>query len=70
LVERTFLRSWRSWPFSVARDLGRCLRTRAEVKPGQVVKKPASMAAVQVLVAGLKHARYRYVTKSRSVLIW
>ena len=57
LVERTFFRSCRKWPFAVARDLSKCLRTRLEVSPGQVVKKPASMAVVQVLMTGLKQAR-------------
>ena len=38
LVERTFWRSWRRWPLEVAIALGRCLRTREELRPIQVVK--------------------------------
>ena len=37
-VDRKFWRSWRRWPLAVAIALGRCLRTRAKVRPGQVVK--------------------------------
>ena len=37
-------------------DLGRYLRTKAEVRPVQVVKEPASMAFVQVEKMGLKQA--------------
>ena len=44
----------------MARLLGKCLRTRAEVNPGHVVKKPEVMAAVQVDTTGLKADRWRY----------
>ena len=44
----------------VARLLGKCLRTRAEVRPGHVVKKPEVMAEVQVNTKGLKADRWRY----------
>ena len=44
----------------MARLLGKCLRTRAEVIPGHVVKKPAVMAVVQVDTTGLKAAQLRY----------
>ena len=54
LVDRTFFRSWRRCPFAVARILGKCLRTIAEVRPGHVVKKPEVMAAVQVNTTGLE----------------
>ena len=46
-------------PFTVARDLGRCLRTSSDVRPGQVAKNPASMALVQVCTTGLKAHRWR-----------
>ena len=64
LVERTFCRSWPRRPFAVARLLGKCLRTRAEVSPGHVVKKPEVMAAVQVDTTGLKADQWRYWTMS------
>ena len=54
LVDRTFCRSWRRSPFAMARLLGQCLRTRAEVNPVHVVKKPEVMAEVQVDTTGLK----------------
>ena len=38
LVERTFCRSWRRKLLAVTRLLGKCLKTRAEVRPGHVVK--------------------------------
>lgn len=66
-VERMFIFFLRICPFAVAIDLGRCLRTRSEVRPGQVVKNPASMATIQVEGTGLKAAWWRYTTKSRSV---
>ncbi len=59
LVERTFLQSCLRWPLAVARDLGRCLRTKSEVRPGHVEKKPALMACVQVQVTGLKQVHWR-----------
>ena len=54
LVDRTFCRYWRRCPFAVARLLGKCLRTIAEVRPGHVVKKLEAMAAVQINTTGLK----------------
>ena len=48
LVERMFCRSCLRCPFAVAIDLGRCLRTSLEIRPGQVAKYPASMDLVQV----------------------
>ena len=60
LVDHTFCRSWRRCPFAVARLLGKCLCTRAEVRPGHMVKKPAVMAVVQVVSTGLKPSRWRY----------
>ena len=35
-------------PCAVMMDLGKCSRTRAEVRPEQVVKKPASTALIYV----------------------
>jgi hypothetical protein len=56
-VERAFFGSWHRWPFAVATDFGRCFWSKSDVRPGHVAKKPASMAAVQVVVTGLKQAR-------------
>ena len=44
LVERMFIFFFRMCPLAVSMDLGRCLRTRSEVRPGHETKKPASMA--------------------------
>ena len=44
--------------------MGKCFQTRAELRPGHVVKKPAVMAVVQVDTAGLKAARWRYCIMS------
>ena len=44
----------------VARLLGKCLRTRAEVSPSHVVKNPEMMATVQVDTTGLKADQWRY----------
>ena len=44
----------------MARILGKCLWTRAEVNPVHVVKEPEVMAAVQVDTTGLKSDRLRY----------
>ena len=43
--------------------MGKCLRTRAEVSPGHVVKKPEVMVNVQVNTAGLKADQWSYWTK-------
>ena len=42
--------------------MGKCLRTRAKVRTGHVVRKPEVMAAVQVDMTGLKANRWRYWT--------
>ena len=47
-------------PFAVAMLLGKNFRTRAELIPGHVVKKPAVIAVVQVYTAGLKAAQWMY----------
>ena len=44
--------------------MGKCLRTRAEVNPGHVVKKPEVMVAAQVDTTGLKADGWRYWTMS------
>ena len=69
LVDLTFFWSCRRCPLAVARDFGRCLWTKSEVRPGQVEKKPESMACVQVLTTRLKAARCRYWTRSAFVVI-
>ena len=38
----------------MARLLGKFFRTRAELRPGHVVKKPAVIAVVQVDTTGMK----------------
>ena len=48
----------------VAKILGKCLRTRADVSPGHVVNKPEVMAAVQVNTTGPKADRWMYLTMS------
>ena len=40
--------------------MGKCLRTRAEVRPGHVMKKTAVIAVVQADMTGLKAARWSY----------
>ena len=64
LVDRTFCWSWVRCPFVVAGLLGKYFRTRAEVRPDHVVKKPAVMAVVQVDTTGLKASRWRYFIMS------
>ena len=44
--------------------MGKCLRTREEVRPGHVLKKPAVMEVLQVDTTGLKDARWRYYIMS------
>ena len=44
----------------MARLLGKCLQTRAEVNPGHVVEKPGVMATIHVDTTGLKADRWRY----------
>ena len=56
LVDRTFYRSWRRYPFAVAMLLGKCSRTTADVSLGRVVKKPAVIAVVHDYTTGLKAA--------------
>ena len=60
LMDRTFCRSWRRCPFGVAMLLGKCFRTRADVRPSHVVKKPEVIAVVHDDTAGMKAALWRY----------
>ena len=43
---------WSKWPFSMARDAGRCCRTCFEVNSGHDVRWPASMARHHVEMVG------------------
>ena len=70
LVDRTCWRANLRWPLAVSINLGSCLRTRLDVRPGQVVKKPAYMALQQVSIMGLKQARRRNCTRAGSVFMW
>ena len=54
LVDCMFCPSWQRCPFAVAILFGKCFRTKAEVRPGHVVKKPAVIAVVHDDTAGLK----------------
>ena len=47
-------------PRAVGLDFGRCLRTRSDVRSGQVANRPASMALIQVEGTGLKTVLCRY----------
>ena len=64
LVDRTFCWSWRSCPFAVAMLLGKCFQTRADVKPGHVVKKTAVIAGVHDDTARLKYSLWKYYIMS------
>ena len=64
LVDRTFCRSWRRCPFVVDMLLGNFFRTRAEVRPGHVVKKPAVIVVVHDDTTGLKDALWRHCMMS------
>ena len=60
LVDCTFCRSWRRCPFAVAMLLGKCFRTRAEVRSGHVVKKTGVITVFYNDTTGLKAALWRY----------
>ena len=64
LVDRTFCWSWRRRPFAVAMILSKFFRTRADLRPGHVVKKPAVIAVVHVDTTGLKADRWMYFIMS------
>ena len=55
---------------AVSMDVGRCLRTSLDVRPGPVVKYPASMALYQVSTAGPKQALCRNCTRAGSRFMW
>ena len=67
LVDQTCLRVSLRWPLDVSMDAGRCLSTNLEVRHGQVVKYPASMALHQVSTTGLKHSLCRNWDRAGSV---
>lgn len=52
LVERTLARSWSRCPLIMASESGRWRRTCAEVRPGKLERKPLSIAAHHVEMAG------------------
>ena len=58
-VDRRFWPICRRCPLTVALDFGRCFLTRSAVRPGQVVKKHALMACIQMDGTGLKAALWR-----------
>ena len=64
LVDCTFFWSWRRCPFAVAMLLGKFFRTRVDVRPGHVVKKPAVILVVHDDTEGLKAALWRYCMMS------
>ena len=70
LVKQTCWRVSLRCPFAVSVYFGRCLHTSLDVRPGQVVKKPASVALYQVLTMGLKQAQCRKCTSAGGVFIW
>ena len=51
-------------PFAVCTLVGKCLFTRSAVNPGQVVRKFFLMALMNVVLAGEKHAAWRYTIRS------
>ena len=64
LVDHTFCWSWQRIPFKVAMLLVKYFRTRAEVKPGHVVKKLAVIAVIHDDTAEMKAALWRYCIMS------
>ena len=64
LVECTFFRYWWMCPFAVAMLLGKFFRTRADARPGHVVKKPAVIAVVHDDTTVMKAALWRYCIMS------
>ena len=64
LVDCTFCRYWQRCPFAVAMLLGKCFRTRADVRPGHVVKKPAVIMVVHDVTTGLRAYLCRYCMMS------
>jgi hypothetical protein len=70
VVDCRFFHLWLKWPFTVAIYLGRCLRTKSSVSPGQVAKCPARIdfSHVSGTGTGLKAASCRNLTRSRLLL--
>ena len=64
LVDHTFYGSCQRCPLAVARLLGKCFRTSAELRPGHVVKKPAVISLVHVETMGMKTAWWMYCIMS------
>ena len=54
----------------MAIGFSKCLRTNWDVRPGQEVKYPASIALHQVDGVGLKAAACRKLMRFGRVLIW
>ena len=48
-------------PRAVGLDSGRCLRTKLDVRSGQIANRPALMASIQVEDTGLKATLCRYL---------
>ena len=67
IVERMCWPASLGWPLAVSIDGGGCLRTSLDVRPGQVVKYPASMALHQVYATGMNQALCSNCTCSGSV---
>ena len=57
----------RMCPRAVGLDFGRYLRTRLDVRPGQVANRPTLIASIHVEGTGLKAALCRYLTSFGSV---
>ena len=57
MVDRACWRASLGFRFSVSVDLGRFLRTSLDVRPGQVMKKPASIALHQLSMTVLNQAQ-------------
>ena len=64
LVDCTFCWYWQRCPFAVATLLGKCFRTRADVRPGHVVKKPLVIALVHDDTTGLKADNMQYLHRA------
>ena len=56
--------------YEVGVDLERCSRTILDVRPVQVVNKPAYTALHQVSNTGLNQALHRNCTRAGSVFMW
>ena len=54
---------------AVSMDVRRCLYTSLDVRPGQVVKYPASMALHQVYTTGMKQVICKNCTRADSMFM-